>query len=99
MSSKSRILQSAVAGFVALGIAQSSQAQDSKVPPKDKCYGIAKAGANDCSTARHSCAGKAAKDNLADEWKYVPKGTCEQAGGKLTAPGAAPGKAPKYMAY
>ena len=98
MSSKSKLLQSAVAGVVALGIAQSSQAQDAKSAPKDKCYGIAKSGQNDCATARHTCAGKAAKDNLPDEWRYVPKGTCEQAGGKLSN-GAAPGKPAKYMAY
>jgi len=53
---------------------------------KEKCYGIAKAGQNDCATASgsHSCAGQAKKDKDANEWKYVAKGTCEKAGGKLT---------------
>ncbi len=50
----------------------------------EKCFGIAKAGQNDCSTAGHSCAGQAKADNGADEWKFVAKGTCEKAGGKLT---------------
>jgi len=99
MSTSSKLVQSAVAAILALGTAQApAQAQDSKAP-KEKCYGIAKAGQNDCGTARHSCAGKAARDNAPDEWKYVPKGTCEKAGGKTTPGGApAPGKAPKYRA-
>jgi uncharacterized membrane protein len=85
MSSRNTLLQSAVAGVLALGLAQPALAQDAKNPPeRDKCYGIAKAGQNDCGTAKHSCAGKATKDKAADEWKYVPKGTCEKLGGKLT---------------
>lgn len=55
---------------------------------KEKCYGIAKAGQNDCATASgsHSCAGQSTTDNGAAEWKYVAKGTCEKAGGKTAAP-------------
>ncbi len=78
-------MHSAVAGVVALGVAQASQAQDAK-GAKEKCYGIAKAGQNDCGTSRHTCAGKARKDNAPDEWKYVAKGTCEKLGGS-TRPG------------
>ena len=85
MDSKTRLLTSAVAGLIALGLAQSSAAQD-KGGAKEKCYGIAKAGQNDCGTAAHTCAGKAKKDNAPDEWKYVPKGTCEKAGGKTQPP-------------
>ena len=88
MDSKSLLLQSALAGLVALGAAQAA-AQDAK-GEREKCYGVAKAGQNDCGTATHTCAGKAKKDNAPDEWKYVPKGTCEKMGGK-TQPGK-PGK-------
>ena len=99
MSAPNPLVQSAVAAILALAAAQHAAAQDAKSPPKEKCYGIAKAGQNDCGTARHSCAGKATRDNVPDEWKYVPKGTCEKAGGKTTPGGApAPGKAPKYRA-
>jgi uncharacterized membrane protein len=44
---------------------------------KEKCYGIAKAGQNDCAnlTGTHSCAGQAKVADVA-EWKYVAKGTC-----------------------
>ena len=98
MSTSSKLVQSAVAAILALATAQvHAQAPDSK-EPKEKCYGIAKAGQNDCGTARHSCAGKAAKDNAADEWKYVPKGTCEKMGGKTSSGGADSPKAPKYRA-
>ena len=88
MDSKRRMLNSAVAGLLALGLAQAAGAQDAK-GEKEKCYGVAKAGQNDCGTATHSCAGKAKKDNAPDEWKMVPKGTCEKMGGKKQPP---PGK-------
>ena len=52
----------------------------------EKCYGVAKAGQNDCGTAKHACAGaRAKKDNDPTEWKYVAKGTCEKMGGKTRA--------------
>ncbi len=55
---------------------------------KEKCFGIAKAGQNDCAAASgaHSCAGQSKADMDAGDWKYVAKGTCEKAGGKLAAP-------------
>jgi uncharacterized membrane protein len=53
---------------------------------KEKCYGIAKAGQNDCSnlSGAHSCAGQSKVDNDKGEWKYVAKGTCVSMSG-LTA--------------
>ncbi|MGE0329064.1 MAG: DUF2282 domain-containing protein [Ramlibacter sp.] len=46
---------------------------------KEKCYGIAKAGQNDCANlaGTHSCAGQAKVDNDKGEWKYVAKGSCK----------------------
>ena len=45
---------------------------------KEKCFGIAKAGQNDCANlaGTHSCAGQAKVDMDKGEWKYVAKGTC-----------------------
>ena len=45
---------------------------------KEKCYGIAKAGQNDCANlaGTHSCAGQAKVSDDKGEWKYVAKGTC-----------------------
>ena len=50
---------------------------------KEKCYGIAKAGQNDCGNlaGTHTCAGQSTVDNDPGEWKIVPKGTCEELGG------------------
>jgi uncharacterized membrane protein len=47
---------------------------------KEKCYGIAKAGQNDCASlaGTHSCAGQAKLDNDKGSWKYVTKGSCKQ---------------------
>ncbi len=44
---------------------------------KEKCFGISKAGQNDCSTGAHSCAGQSKVDMEKTEWKYVAKGTCK----------------------
>ncbi len=46
---------------------------------KEKCFGIAKAGQNDCAnlSGTHSCAGQSKVDNGKDEWKYVAAGTCK----------------------
>jgi len=87
-------IQAALAGVVALGFATSTIAATPPGPvtPKagqEKCYGIAKAGQNDCGTAKHACAAQGAKvDKDPTEWKYVAKGTCEQMGGKSAPPKA-----------
>lgn len=86
MKPNGRIIRSALAGLLALGIAQCALAQEGR-PAKEKCYGIAKHGENDCGTATHSCAGKAKKDKAPDEWKYVARGTCEKVGGTLKPAG------------
>lgn len=83
-NTRRKLLQSAVASMIALGVSQAPSAHSAqdKAGDKEKCYGIAKAGQNDCGTASHTCAGMAKKDKAADEWKYVAKGTCEKMGGK-----------------
>jgi uncharacterized membrane protein len=93
MTTRNKLINTAIAGVLALAAMPAAQAQsaDSKAP-KEKCYGVAKAGQNDCGTAQHTCAGKAKKDNAPDEWKYVPKGTCQKIGGRLTPGDAGKGK-------
>ncbi|MBL0142814.1 MAG: DUF2282 domain-containing protein [Betaproteobacteria bacterium] len=89
MNSKRALIRSALAGVVALGLGQvrAADAHDGQpAADKEKCYGIAKAGQNDCGTATHACAGLARKDNAPDEWRLVPKGTCAKLGGKLKPP-------------
>jgi uncharacterized membrane protein len=80
-------IQAAIAGLLALGLAASVSA--GPVAPdasKDKCFGIAKAGQNDCAAGKHACAGQSTVDNDPVSWKYVAKGTCEKVGGKMAPP-------------
>ena len=87
MNNQARI-QAALAGLVALSFASMAVADPAtQKAGTEKCYGIAKAGQNDCGTAKHACAAQGAKvDNDPTEWKYVAKGSCEKMGGKPTAP-------------
>jgi uncharacterized membrane protein len=44
---------------------------------KEKCYGIALKGQNDCAAgAGTTCAGTSKVDYQANSWKLVPAGTC-----------------------
>jgi uncharacterized membrane protein len=44
---------------------------------KEKCYGIAKTGQNDCAAGPGtSCAGTSTRDYQGDAWKLVKKGSC-----------------------
>lgn len=82
-SSKS-VAHAALAGVLALGIGSLPTNAIAGKPGFEKCSGIVKAGMNDCGTSGHSCAGMAKSDRVADEWIYVPKGTCNKiAGAKL----------------
>ena len=76
------IASSALASVLALGLVGAAQAADAK--EKEKCYGIAKAGSNDCAnlSGSHSCAGQSKNAMAPDEWNYVVKGSCAQIGGK-----------------
>ena len=83
MSNRAILFAATLAAIVA---SDASMAQGNGA--MEKCYGVAKAGKNDCATPNgsHSCAGQARKDNDPVEWKYVAKGTCTKMGGKTTAP-------------
>lgn len=78
------LISSALAGLLAVGMSSSAFAAKEDM---EKCLGVAKAGQNDCASANgsHSCAGQAKTDNDPNEWKHVPKGTCEKMGGKVPA--------------
>ena len=54
----------------------------------EKCYGIAKAGKNDCETKMSSCAGTSKRDGQKDAWIYMPKGSCDKIIGAATQPKA-----------
>ncbi len=53
---------------------------------KEKCYGVALAGKNDCAAGPGTtCAGTSTADYQGNAWKLVTKGSCEKMGGTLTA--------------
>jgi uncharacterized membrane protein len=78
------IVSSALASVLALGLTGQVAAQ---AKDKEKCYGVAKAGQNDCANlaGTHTCAGQAKADNDPGEWKYVAKGTCKTMKGMTEA--------------
>jgi uncharacterized membrane protein len=83
-NTKAALVSSAVCGLLALGaMPANAQAHDADVGKNnEKCYGVVKAGKNDCGTKSHSCAGQSKKDGAG--WITVPKGTCERlVGGSL----------------
>ena len=70
---KSRSL--AVAALTLVAMASSAAAADK--PEQEKCYGVSKAGKNDCAAGPGTtCAGTSKVDYQGNAWKFVPKGTC-----------------------
>jgi len=59
---------------------------------QERCYGVVKAGRNDCSTATTACPGSAKQDSQKDAWLYLPKGTCAKITGASLTPGTPPAK-------
>jgi uncharacterized membrane protein len=82
---KSLAIAAAMGSLLAMSASPVHAADAAK--EKEKCYGIAKAGKNDCAANGHSCAGQSKVDNDPTEWKFVPKGDCEKLGGALAAAG------------
>jgi uncharacterized membrane protein len=74
MNQRAMIAAAAASLLSTLLVATPAVAQD-----KEKCYGIAKAGQNDCANlaGTHSCAGQSKVSDDAGEWKYVAKGSCK----------------------
>lgn len=87
MNRSTKMITTAVLALTASGmlVSQNGLAADKKVE-MEKCFGVAKAGRNDCATASSSCAGTSTQDRQKDAYIAVPKGTCSKiSGGTLTA--------------
>jgi uncharacterized membrane protein len=80
MKTRNLVISTAIGGLLALGAAGAQAADDAK----EKCYGVAMAGQNDCAANGHSCAGQAKTDKDPAEWKNVEKGKCAEMGGSTT---------------
>jgi len=81
-------LASAIAAAIAVPVATGAQPAPAPKFEAEKCYGIAKAGKNDCQTANSSCSGTSKRDGQKDAWLYVPKGTCDRLVNGSTMPRA-----------
>ena len=95
MNASNRIINTAFASLVALGLSTAGSQALAAKGDTEKCAGIVKAGKNDCGTSKSACAGTIKMDNDAEAWVALPKGTCERiAGGHvITASWAKPGGA------
>jgi len=80
---KNKALTTAALAAVIAGTLSMSIAQPSFAAGKEKCYGISKAGQNDCSNlaGTHSCAAQSTVDFDIGEYKVVDAGTCDALGG------------------
>ncbi|MCE3254980.1 MAG: hypothetical protein K0R25_474 [Rickettsiaceae bacterium] len=83
MSKKSTFLKSATLAIAGVAVMSSMQAmaKDAKDSKMEKCYGVVKAGKNDCASAKkggHSCAGMAKTDGDKSEWILLPEGVCSK---------------------
>jgi uncharacterized membrane protein len=79
------LVRSALAGIFAAGLSLGSSAMAQDAKGMEKCWGLAKAGQNDCGSNKtaHSCAGQSKKDYDPNDFKAVKSGTCEKMGGSL----------------
>src|SRR5262249_53617395 len=86
MTTKTAILAAAIGSLVAFAGPAFSADDAKKAVATEKCYGVVKAGKNECAGAAHSCPTLAKKDGECKEWFNEPKGSCERlVGGSLTA--------------
>lgn len=76
-----------IAATLLAALTHGSSTMAADTPEREKCYGIVKAGKNDCTSKdkSHSCAGQANTDANANEWVYVPRGLCEKITGATKA--------------
>ena len=82
------IIAAALGSLLALGALSTPVQAADAAAGKEKCYGVAKAGQNDCASpgSAHACAGQSKIDKDPMSLKYVPAGTCAQMGGTMQAP-------------
>jgi uncharacterized membrane protein len=80
------LIRTAIAGALAAGVTIGSGAMAQDTKGMEKCWGVAKAGQNDCGSNKtaHSCAGQSKKDYDPNDFKAVKTGTCVKMGGSLT---------------
>ncbi|MGQ0656660.1 MAG: BufA1 family periplasmic bufferin-type metallophore [Chromatiales bacterium] len=78
MKDTTTVIHAALAGVLALGAMTAAERALAAAPEGEKCYGVVKAGKNDCQTATSACAGQSTKDGQPDAFIYLSKGACEK---------------------
>ena len=88
MKKTNLLIASAVAAVLTIPLVSTAQSGPAPKPKfeAEKCFGIAKAGKNDCQTANSSCAGTSRRDSQGDAWIYTPAGSCARIVGASLQP-------------
>ena len=87
MNLKNLALAAAVGSLMSMGVTSTAFAGEAKAD-KEKCYGVAMKGKNDCKAgAGTTCAGTSKIDYQGNAWSMVPKGTCEKTVSKTSPTG------------
>ena len=78
----------AAALALALGAAFLALPAAAQPADREKCFGVALKGKNDCAAgAGTTCAGTSKVDHQGNAWSLVPKGTCAKTVSKTSATG------------
>lgn len=93
-----KVAHALLVSAVSLTVSGAASAMDDHAAPPEmeKCYGVAKAGKNDCASKNgtHACGGHAEADSDANEFVLVPKGVCDKLVGGTLADAAPAAEAP-----
>ena len=99
MSLSRNALNAIIAGAFAVSLAGAGHtafAADNGMSSMEKCYGVVKAGHNDCAdmAKTHSCQGQAILDGSGGDFIALPKGVCEKLAGSALQPTSKQGTKP-----
>ena len=81
----STLIASSLLGALALAATAAHAGPPAQPANSEKCYGVAKAGHNDCAAGAHSCAGQATKSMDKTSFVYLPAGAGSKLAGGSTA--------------
>lgn len=75
---------SVLLGALSMAAVATAQTKDPDKKDREKCYGVAKAGKNDCAGGKLSCAGQSKVDGDKAAFIAVPAGLCDRLAGGST---------------
>lgn len=82
-----KLVSATLSAIIAAGISNAALADDLTAKDMEKCYGVSKAGKNDCGAGTLSCSGQSKQDGDKNAWILLPKGTCDRiVGGSINPP-------------